>query len=89
MFIAVGSFSPQDDLPRMSAVIAEEVAQVTALTAEGRLGAVHVSPAHGRVFIEVRAANESDARATVQTLPMAQWWDVEVYPTMGPPDRPE
>jgi len=85
-FIVVASFSPEADLPEMNAVIADEVAQVAALTAEGRLGAVHISPVRGRVFLEVRAANESEARAAVETLPMATWWDIEVYPTMGPPD---
>jgi muconolactone delta-isomerase len=86
-FIVVASFSAETDLPGMNGVVAEEVAQVGTLQAEGRLGAVHVSPARGRVFLEVRAANEVAARATVETLPMARWWDIDVYPTMGPPDR--
>jgi len=33
------------------------------------------------------AEAESDARATVLTLPMATWWDIDIYPTLGPPDR--
>ena len=86
-FIAVASFSPETDLPLMTAVIAEEVAQVRALTEEGCLKAVHVSPMRGRVFLEVVAENEDEARATVETLPMAKWWEIEVYPTMGPPDQ--
>lgn len=87
-FMAVASFSPETDLPLMNEVIAEEVAQVKTLTAEGRLGAVNVSPARGRVFLEVIAQDEEAARATVETLPMAKWWSVDVYPTMGPPPRP-
>ena len=86
-YIAVASFSPENDLPSMSAVIAEEVAHVRALTAEGRLKAVHVSPMRGRVFLDVIAESEDEARATVETLPMARWWEIEVYPTMGPPDQ--
>lgn len=86
-FIAVASFSPETDLPLMSAVIAEEVTQVHRLTEEGRLKAVHVSPMRGRVFLEVIADSEDEARATVETLPMAQWWDIEVFPTMVPPDQ--
>ncbi|MBU6312028.1 MAG: hypothetical protein KGN38_05795 [Actinomycetales bacterium] len=86
-FIAVASFSPETDLPLMTAVIAEEVAQVGVLTAEGRLKGVHVSPTRGRVFLEVIAESEDEARATVETLPMAKWWEIEVYPTMGPPDQ--
>lgn len=86
-FIAVASFSPETDLPLMNAVIAEEVAQVHRLTEEERLKAVHVSPLRGRVFLEVVADSEDEARATVETLPMAQWWDIEVFPTMVPPDQ--
>ena len=86
-FIAVASFSPETDLPLMTAVIDEEVAQVRVLTEEGRLKAVHVSPTRGRVFLEVVAAGEDEARATVETLPMAQWWEIDVYPTMAPPDQ--
>lgn len=86
-FIAVASFSPETDLPLMSAVIGEEVALVRVLIAEGRLKAVHVSPTRGRVFLEVIAESEQEARATVESLPMAQWWDIDVYPTMGPPDQ--
>lgn len=84
-FIAVASFSPQTDLPLMNAVIAEEVAQVQVLTAEGRLGAVHVSPERGRVFLEVRAEDEDAARATVESLPMAAWWEIDLFATMTPP----
>jgi muconolactone delta-isomerase len=86
VFMVVAGFSTQTDLPAMNAVVAEEVARVDALTAEGRLGAVHVSPVRGRVFLEVHASTEAEARATVETLPMAKWWDIDVYPTMGPPD---
>ncbi len=85
-FIAVASFS-ETDLPLIRTVIAEEVAQVGVLTAEGRLKGVHVSPTRGRVFLEVIAESEEEAKATVETLPMSQWWEIDVYPTMGPPDQ--
>lgn len=84
-FIAVASFSPETDLPAMNAVIPQEVAQVRTLTEQGLLGAVHVSPARGRVFLEVSAADEGGARAIVETLPMAKWWDIDIFPTMTPP----
>jgi muconolactone delta-isomerase len=83
-FIVVASFSPETDMPQMNTVIAEEVTQVRALTAEGRLGAVHISPSRGRVFLEVHAQDELGACVTVETLPMAKWWALDVYPTMGP-----
>ena len=84
-FIAVATFSPENDLPQMNAVIAEEVDQVRSLTEEGRLGAVHVSPTRGHVFLEVFAEDEPGARGTVETLPMATWWDIDIFPTMAPP----
>ena len=86
-FIAVASFSPETDLPLMYAVVDEEAAQVRTLTSQGRLKAVHASPARGRAFLEVIAESEHEARATVETLPMAQWWEIDVYPTMAPPDQ--
>ena len=86
-FIAVVSFSPENDLPQMNTVIAEEVAQVRALTAEGRLGAVHISPARGRAFLEVLAEDERAALTTVKTLPMAKWWEIDLFPTMTPPEQ--
>jgi len=86
-FMVVASFSPETDLPLMNSVIAEEVAQVRTLTSEGRLGSVHISPARGRVFLEVHADDAGSASATVETLPMAKWWTFDVYPTVGLPDR--
>ena len=84
-FMVIGQFDPETDLPLMSTVIAEEVAQVQTLKSEGRLGSVHVSPARGRVFLEVIAEDAVAAETTVQTLPMAKWWEIDVYPTVGPP----
>ena len=84
-FIAMASFSPETDLPEMREVIAEEIERVEELRAEGRLGAVHVSAARGRVFIEVNADEEASAKATIESLPMAKWWSIEIFPTQGPP----
>lgn len=86
--MVMASFSPETDLPQMRTVVAEEIAQVDALRSEGRLGAIHISAVKGRVFIEVKADSEDAARATVETLPMARWWSIEVFPTQ-PPQRPE
>jgi len=86
-YMTVAGFSPERDLPQMNAVIAEEVAQVKALRADGRLTAVHVSPTRGRFFLVVNAEDDVAARATVETLPMAKWWTLEVYPLMGPVDQ--
>ena len=83
-YIAVASFSPDTDLPQMMAVRTEEIAKVAELREEGRLGAVHPSPTRGRVFLEVQADSEDAAMATVRELPMAQWWNIELFPTITP-----
>ncbi len=83
-FMVMAGFSPETDLPQMKSVITEEAAQVQVLRAERRLGAVHVSVGRGKVFLEVLADDEAAARATVQTLPMATWWDIDIYPTTAP-----
>jgi len=86
-FIVIADFDPAV-LPEMTSVIAEEGAQVEILKAQGRLGSVFISPARGRVLLEVFAEDEAGAEASVQTLPMAKWWELDVYPTMGPPGPP-
>jgi len=83
-FIVVATFSPEKDLPLMNEVMAAEVAQVQVLRAGGRLGAVHISPRRGHVFLEVLAEDEGVAMTTVQTLPMAKWWAIDIFPTMQP-----
>lgn len=87
-FMVIGAFNPETDLPLMTDVLADEVAQVKVLQSKGRLGSVHISPARGRVFLEVTAKDAAEANATVQTLPMATWWTIDVYPTVGPPAPP-
>lgn len=84
-FMVIGAFDPEVDLPLMSTVLAEEIAQVQILKGQGRLGSVHISPTRGRVFLEIIAEDTAEAQATTETLPMAKWWSIDVYPTVGPP----
>lgn len=88
-FIAVASFSPDTDLPQMMAVGDAEISKVAELRGAGRLGAVHVSPTCGRVFLEVEADSDDVAMGTVQELPMAKWWSIELFPTMTPGTQPQ
>ena len=66
------------------AVVAEEQAKVAELVAQGRVGAIHLALSRGTVFIETFADDSEAAEATVRSLPMARWWDLDVYPIGAP-----
>ena len=89
-FIVMARFLPGTDMQEVYAVAPEEKAQVLALRGEGRIGAVHISQPRGTVFIETFAGDEEEARATVETLPMARWWELDCFPITAPtiPDPP-
>ena len=83
-YMVVATFRPDTDMRDVFVVVAEEMAQVEVLRTEGRVGSVHISVARGKVFIEVFAPDETSAEETVVTLPMAKWWDLDIYPTAPP-----
>jgi muconolactone delta-isomerase len=78
-FMVICRFKEGTSMDEVFAVVADEQAQVKILEAEGRIGSIHLSLARGTVFIEVFAADEAAADVTVRTLPMARWWDIDVY----------
>ena len=73
---------PQD------AVVAEEQAKVAELKELGRIGAVYLSTRErGTVFLEVFADSSEEARETVVSLPMAKWWNLDIFPINAPVAR--
>ena len=64
-------------------VVEEEKTMVKILQDQGRMGAIRLAVPHGKVFLEVFAADAAEAEATVRELPMCKWWDLEVYPLSG------
>jgi muconolactone delta-isomerase len=83
-FMAICTFKEGTAMEDVFAVVAEEQAQVKMLETQGRLGSIHLSLARGTVFIEIFADDEGGAAATVHTLPMSKWWDIDVYPLAAP-----
>ncbi|MEI8080593.1 MAG: muconolactone Delta-isomerase family protein [Actinomycetes bacterium] len=83
-FMVICTFRQGTVMDEVFAVVAEETAQVKALQAQGRIGAIHLSLARGTVFLEIFADDRAGAEETVRTLPMAKWWDLDVFP-IGPP----
>ena len=83
-FMVLCAFKEGTVMAEVFAVVAEEQAHVAALQGEGRVGPIHLSLARGAVFIETFAETATDADATVRTLPMAKWWNIDVYPIAAP-----
>jgi len=83
-FMVVCTFKPGTDMTEVRAVVAEERVAAAALQTAGRLTAIRLATPHGKVFLEVVADDIASAQATVEELPMAKWWDLEVYPLVAP-----
>jgi tRNA threonylcarbamoyladenosine modification (KEOPS) complex Pcc1 subunit len=83
-FIVVATFKPNTNMQEVFAVVNEERAQVAVLRSASQLGFVHLSLARSTVFLEILAADETQARAVVNSLPMSRWWDLDLYPTVEP-----
>ena len=82
-YMVVATFKPGTHMPDVFAVVAEEQARVAELEAEGRVGSIYLA-ARRTVFLEVFADTDENAVATVQSLPMSQWWDLDVFALNAP-----
>lgn len=84
-FMVVCTFRPGTDMADVMAVVGEEQAKVAEFKALGVIGAVYLATRdRGTVFLEVFADGPEGASEAVQSLPMARWWDLDVYP-LNPP----
>lgn len=83
-FMVVGTFRPDTVMDEVTAMVPEEMAQVKVLEGERVLSTVRVSVARDKVFLEVSVADAASAEATVQRLPMAKFWDLEVFQVHAP-----
>ena len=84
-FMVVCTFKPGTEMSDVYSVIAEEQAKAAELQAAGKIGAIHLATiSRGTVFIETFAENLEEATATIQSLPMAIWWDIDVFPLSAP-----
>jgi hypothetical protein len=83
-YIVVARFIADTNMGDVFAVVQEEQTQVTALTAQGRLGFVRISMPRQTVFLEVFADDEAGAESVIQSLPMAKWWALDIYPAPPP-----
>ena len=84
-FMVVCTFKPGTEMSDVYSVVAEEQAKAAELQVAGKIGAIHLATiSRGTVFIETFAENLEEATATIQSLPMAIWWDIDVFPLSAP-----
>jgi muconolactone delta-isomerase len=87
-FMVVCTFKEGTVMSDVYDVIAEEQAKAAELQAQGKVGPIHLATvSRGTVFIETFATSTEEALAIVQSLPMAAWWDIDVFP-LSAPGRP-
>ena len=84
-FMVVATFRPDTNMDDVIPHVAAERARVAELESEGKLAAVYLANAERQtVFLVVNADTVDEATATVATLPMSAWWDLNVFPLNAP-----
>lgn len=84
-FIAVCTFNPDATPDAIATLAPAERTAAAELQKAGRVGAIHIALPRRTVFIEVFAPDAAVAHATVEELPMAPLWSIDVYPVTAPP----
>ncbi|MBL7260094.1 muconolactone Delta-isomerase family protein [Paractinoplanes lichenicola] len=85
-FMVAATLRADTDLDEFTAAREDEHRRLAALRAEGKVGAHHLSPTRRATFLEVIAADEKEAMATLETLPFFRFFDADIYPTTPPDD---
>lgn len=84
-FMVVCTFKEGTVMSDVYGVIAEEQAKASELQSEGKIGPIHLATiSRGTVFIETFGSSVDEATAIIRTLPMAPWWDIDVFPLSAP-----
>ena len=84
-FMVVCTFKKGTVMSDVYDVIAEEQAKASELQSAGKIGPIHLATiSRGTVFIETFASSVEEATSIVQSLPMAAWWDIDVFPLSAP-----
>ena len=87
-FMVVATVRDNTDFAQFAALRADEQKQLEVLRSDGRIGAHHIAAARRTTFIEVIAADETQVEETLATLPLAPFFDFDIY-ALAPPDAAE
>ncbi|SEF24451.1 Muconolactone delta-isomerase [Amycolatopsis pretoriensis] len=80
LFMVFATLRDDTDPAEFATLREDEHHQLEALRTAGRIGAHYVSTARRATFVEVFAADEEQAAATLATLPFARFFDADIYP---------
>jgi muconolactone delta-isomerase len=83
-FVVVATVRDDTDFAQFAALRADEEKRLEVLRLEGKIGAHHIAPARLTAFIEVTAADERQVAETLATLPLAPFFDLDIYSTTPP-----
>ena len=82
-FMVVSTFFEGVDMREVLQVVEEEKVKVKELQEQGRLGEIRLAAPQGKVFLDVFANDEDEAKIIVMELPMARWWNLDAYTPSG------
>jgi muconolactone delta-isomerase len=82
-FMVVSTFREGVNMQEVLQHVEAEKAKVKELQDAGRLGEIRMAVPQRKVFLDVFADDEDGAGTTVKELPMAVFWDLEVYKLSG------
>ena len=87
-YMVVATFKAGTNMPDVLAEVPAEQARMGELQAEGRVNALYLATAARQtVFMEAFGHDIDDVVAMVNTLPMAKWWDIDVFHLNPPAGR--
>lgn len=82
-FMAVSTFIDGTNMAEVLKVVEEEKAKVSELQETGHVGSVRLALPQGKVFLDVFANAAAAAKLVVEQLPVAKWWNAEIFTLSG------
>ena len=82
--MVVSTFKEGVTQDEIRALIPAEQLQAKLLEEQGLLGSIKVAMPKRTVFLEAFGQDEQSVLETIHSLPLAAFWDIEVFPTTPP-----
>jgi hypothetical protein len=83
-YMVVATFKEGVTEEEIRALIPAEQAQAKLLEEKGLIGLIKVAMPKRTVFIEAFGKDDQSALETIYSLPLAKFWDIELFPITPP-----